>query len=63
MERERSQHIVEVGLLQGYIGVLIGEMRGQGMSLPSAPLIPGRDPPIKRHETEYMSVPLGPPSG
>ena len=29
------------------------------MSVPPAPYIPGRDPPIRRHETEYMPVPLG----
>nr|POE96101.1 hypothetical protein CFP56_23473 [Quercus suber] len=63
MERERSQHIAEADLLQGYIGFLIGEMRGQGMSVPLAPYIPGRDPPIQRHETEYMLVPLGPAGG
>ena len=49
-------------MLQGYIGVLIDEMRGQGMSVPLAPLILGKDPPIRRHETEYMPVPLGPTS-
>ena len=29
------------------------------MSVPLAPYIPGSDPPIRRHKTEYMPVPLG----
>ena len=58
-ERERSQHIVEAGLLQRYIGILIGEIKGQGMPVPLAPFIPSRDPPIWRYETEYMPVPPG----
>ena len=59
MERERSQHIAKVGILQGYIGVSIGVMRGHGMSMPLEPYIPSRDPPIQRHEIEYMLVPPG----
>ena len=59
MEREKSQHIAEASLLQGYIGILINKMKGQGMSVPLAPYIPGRDPPIWRHETEHMLVPPG----
>nr|POE50408.1 hypothetical protein CFP56_35580 [Quercus suber] len=34
-------------------------MRGHGMHVPLAPYIPSRDPPIWRHEIEYMPVPLG----
>lgn len=59
MERERSQHIVDEGLLQGYIGILIGEMRGQGMSIPSTPFIPGWDTRIKRHAIEYGALHQG----
>ena len=50
-------------MLQGYIGILIGEMRGHGMHVPPTPYILGRDPPIWRHETEYMPLPLDPTSG
>ena len=32
------------------------------MHVPLMPYILGRDPPIQRHKTEYMSVPLGPTS-
>ena len=36
IERERGgrAHIVEASLLQEYIGILIGEIRGQGMLVP-----------------------------
>ena len=60
LERERSQHIDEVGLHYRYIGVLIDEMRGQEISVPPAPF---KDPPIRRHEIDYMLVPLGPTGG
>ena len=59
VDRERSQHIVEVGLFQGYIGLLISVIRGQGMFRPLTPFIPGKDPPIRRHETDYIPVPSG----
>ena len=48
MEREKSQHIAETALLQEYIGVLIGKIRGQRMHMNLAPTIPSRDPPIQR---------------
>ena len=58
-----SAHIVEASLLQEYIGILIGEMRGEGMLVPSEPFIPSRDPPIRRHKTKYMPIPSGPIGG
>ena len=33
------------------------------MLVPTTPYIPSKDPPIKRHETEYMPVPPSPTSG
>lgn len=33
------------------------------MHVPLAPYIPSRDPPIWRHEIEYIPVPLGPTDG
>ena len=50
-------------MLQGYIVILIGEMKGRGMHVPSAPFIPSRDPSIQRNETKYMPVPLDPTCG
>ena len=29
------------------------------MHVPLAPYIPGKDPSIRRHELEYMPIPLG----
>ena len=55
--------IAKTGMLQGYIVILIGEIRGHGMHVPSALFIPGRDPSIQRNETKYMPVPLDPTSG
>ena len=63
MKREKSQYIAEVGLLQGYIGILIDKMRGYRMFMPPMPYILGRDPPTQRHKTEYMPVPSGPIGG
>lgn len=62
MERKKSQYIADAGLLQGYINILISEMKGQEMPVPTTPYIPSRDPPIRRHETEYMLIPSGPTS-
>ena len=59
-ERKRSQLLVEIGMLCGYINVLIGEMRGHRMPVPPAPYIPSKDPPIRRRELKYMPVPLRP---
>ena len=30
------------------------------MSVPPTPYIPSRDPPIRRHESEYILAPLAP---
>lgn len=45
-ERERSQLITKIAMLCGYIGILIGELRVQRMSMPPAPYIPSKDPLI-----------------
>lgn len=58
-EREREEPAYWASLLQRYIGILIDEIKGQGMLVPLAPFIPSRDPPIWRYETEYMPVPPG----
>lgn len=56
-EREGSHHFAQTALLQRYIGVLICEIRGQGLDVPQAPTIPNINPPIWRHELDYMPVP------
>ena len=53
-ERGRGQLQVEIGLLCGYIGILIGEMKGHKLPTPPTPYILGRDPPIRQHESKYM---------
>lgn len=58
-ERERGLFQVEIGMLRGYICVLIGEMWGQRMPIPPATYILGRDLPIRRHESKYMLAPPG----
>ena len=45
-ERERGQLQVEIGMLCGYITILIGKMGGQRMPVPPLPYILGRDPSI-----------------
>lgn len=47
-------------MLQGYIGILISEIRGHGMSVPLALYILVKDPPIQSHETKYVPIPPGP---
>ena len=56
-KRERSWLQVEIGLICGHIGILIGKMRGHRMP---APHILGRDPSIRRHKLEYMPTPPRP---
>ena len=58
-ERERGQLQVEIGLLCGYISVLISEMRGHRMLVPLAPHIPSRDPPI-HHQSTCLLLPNQP---
>lgn len=52
-----SQLIIETNMLQGYIGTLIGEMKGHKMHVPLAPYIPSKDPSIWRYKTKYMPIP------
>ena len=42
---------------------MIGEMKGQGLDVPQVPAILDINPPILRHELDYISVPLGPAKG
>ena len=59
-EIERSQLLVKIGMLYRYIDILIDETRGHRMPVPFAPHILSRYPPFRRHELEYMPIPLGP---
>ena len=56
MEREKSQHIAETALLQEYISVLIGKIRGQRMHMPLAPTIPSKDPPIPSKDPPIQRI-------
>ena len=49
--------MIEIGMLCGYIGILISEIRGQRMPVPLTPNIPSRDTSIRQHKSEYMLAP------
>ena len=59
-ERERNQLMTEIGMLHGYIGIIMDELKAHRLPVPPTSHIPSKDPLIQRNEPKYVPVPLGP---
>ena len=51
--------MTEIGMLHGYIGIIMDELKAHRLPVPPTSHIPSKDPLIQRNEPKYMPVPLG----